>query len=319
MPAIQCVQRKGEKVLITEEEVIKSNKNGMGNDVGKITNYVTSMKEVQSHFPKDSDEYNKLEFRMECGQLFQQAELDKLKGVLTKPMPKYWYKINACGNEEKAKTEKELKDILFLKSLCANKKPYFMIYIYNDLKTKYKTHLKSSSSKCIRELGITLEELMSKENLTDKEKNFIEWYNKLMPVGLGECSMNKICKHIEKEFEGYSLSLKKSSDFDYKVLKVKTKCKDEHREELKKLCNEYVKEISNFKNKKNRNENDDDFVKNRKDLKDKYKKLAIEICKNDKERLNIILELCYEYNNNKQFCWDVVGDLIIKRLEEIKC
>ena len=28
--------------------------------------------------------------------------------------------------------------------------------------------------------------------------------------------------------------------------------------------------------------------------------------------------MCYGCRNNRQFCWDVVGDLIIRRLEELE-
>ena len=73
----------------------------MGNQVGTITNYVTSMMEVLAKFPKDSEEYKTLEYRIECGQLFQQAELDKIKGILATPMPSDWYNISCsafyCG------------------------------------------------------------------------------------------------------------------------------------------------------------------------------------------------------------------------------
>ena len=41
------------------------------------------------------------------------------------------------------------------------------------------------------------------------------------------------------------------------------------------------------------------------------------ICPNNDERLNIILDITYGYNGNKQFCWDTIGDLICKRLEEM--
>ena len=76
MPAIECVQRNAAKVIVTENEIKRTNKNGMGNQVGTITNYVTSMMEVQSLFLKESKEYKELEYRIACGQLFQQAELD---------------------------------------------------------------------------------------------------------------------------------------------------------------------------------------------------------------------------------------------------
>lgn len=76
LPAIECVQRNTEKVIVTEKDIKKTNKDGMGNQVGTITNRVTAMMEVQSHFPKGSKEYSELEYRIECGQLYQQNELD---------------------------------------------------------------------------------------------------------------------------------------------------------------------------------------------------------------------------------------------------
>ncbi len=76
LPAVMCVQNKGDKTKITEKKLIKSNYKTFGNKVGVITNYVTSMKEVQSQFSKDSEEYQILEYRMRCGQLYQQNTID---------------------------------------------------------------------------------------------------------------------------------------------------------------------------------------------------------------------------------------------------
>ena len=53
-------------------------------------------------------------------------------------------------------------------------------------------------------------------------------------------------------------------------------------------------------------------------FKEEFKIRAINICPNEEERLNIVLDMCYGYKNNRQFCWDIVGDLIIKRLEDLK-
>ena len=58
--------------------------------------------------------------------------------------------------------------------------------------------------------------------------------------------------------------------------------------------------------------------KNRKFLYKKFHEEAMNICPNDDERLNIILDITYGYNGNKQFCLDTIGDLICKRLEEIE-
>lgn len=72
LPAIMCVQRKAQKKLVTEEDLIRSNIESFGNDIGRTTNWVTSMFEVQSHYKPGSEEYNILEYRILCGQLYQQ-------------------------------------------------------------------------------------------------------------------------------------------------------------------------------------------------------------------------------------------------------
>lgn len=72
LPAIMCVQRRAEKRVITEQDLIQSNIDSFGDEIGKITNRITSMFEVQAKFPEDSAEYKELDYRIKCGQLHQQ-------------------------------------------------------------------------------------------------------------------------------------------------------------------------------------------------------------------------------------------------------
>ena len=72
LPTIMCVQRKASKKIVTEEDVIASNIASFGDDIGKTTNWITSMFEVRSKFEKGSKEYDELTYRIMCGQLFQQ-------------------------------------------------------------------------------------------------------------------------------------------------------------------------------------------------------------------------------------------------------
>ncbi len=310
LPAIQCVQRNTEKIFPTEKDIIQSNLNGMGNKVGSITNRVTAMKEVQSRFPKDSEEWKIMDYRMGCGQLYQQNELDKIKGIDFKPMPKSWYTIKECEND-------------FQKSLCADKKPYFFIYIYDYIKSDYDNYVKNSNDKCLRRFNINYKELLEKQDKTEEEENFIYWYNKQIPVGFGTCAMNKICWYVEEQFKDYKINLKHNSEFDYNLLKVNRRCTEKHRKELFELMELYIQKIREYKssknNKKKSNNSDrEDKSNNRGYIKKTFKKMAKEICPDDDERLNIVLDMCYGCNNNRQFCWDVIGDLIIKRLEEMK-
>lgn len=304
LPAIECVQRNTSKLLVTEKEVLKTNKNGMGNQVGTITNYVTSMMEVQSHFEKDSKEYKELEYRIECGQLYQQNELDKIKGIVAKPMPSNWYNMGACADDR------------YKQSICAYRKPYFMIYIYDETKRDYKKYTKESNDKCKLIYDCSIQDLYdNKYGLSDEQKEFLFWYEFKMPVGIGECSMNKICRYVESQLDGYKSQLHRNSTFDYNKLKVKRRCTEEHRQLLRELEQEYRECVREYKAQKHFDKGESN--KNRKFLYKKFHEEAMNICPNDDERLNIILDITYGYNGNKQFCWDTIGDLICKRLEEM--
>ena len=305
LPAIECVQRNTSKIIVTEKEVLKTNKNGMGNQVGTITNYVTSMMEVQSHFEKDSKEYKELEYRIECGQLYQQNELDKIKGIVAKPMPSNWYNMGACADDR------------YKQSICAYRKPYFMIYIYDETKRDYKKYIKESNDKCKLIYNCSIQDLYdNKDNLSDEQKEFLFWYEFKMPVGTGECSMNKICRYVESQLDGYKSQLHRNSTFDYNELKVKRRCTEEHRQALRELEQEYRECVREYKAQKHFDKGESN--KDRKFLYKKFHEEAMNICPNDDERLNIILDITYGYNGNKQFCWDTIGDLICKRLEEIE-
>lgn len=71
---IYCVQRNATKVAPTEETQVASNLASFGDDIGKTTNKVTAMYDVQSLFDEDSREYKELEYRIMSGQLYQQNQ-----------------------------------------------------------------------------------------------------------------------------------------------------------------------------------------------------------------------------------------------------
>lgn len=69
LPAIECIQRRAEKKIVTEEDLVIANKNSFGDAIGSTTNKITSQIERQALFEKGSDEYKALEYRIMCGQL----------------------------------------------------------------------------------------------------------------------------------------------------------------------------------------------------------------------------------------------------------
>lgn len=71
-PALMCAQRRAEKKVPEEEDFIQSNIDSFGNEIGQVTNYITSMYEVRAGFDQDSKEYETLSYRIRAGQLYQQ-------------------------------------------------------------------------------------------------------------------------------------------------------------------------------------------------------------------------------------------------------
>ena len=91
LPALMCVQRKAKKKIVTEADAVQSTLDSFGDVIGKTSNWITSMFDVQSQFEKGSKEYQELDYRIKCGQLFQQNAIDKAKGIIAKPMPREWH------------------------------------------------------------------------------------------------------------------------------------------------------------------------------------------------------------------------------------
>ncbi len=75
-PAIVCVQKKAPKNIVTEEGLRAANKNSFGDDIGTITNRITSMYDIISNYDQESTQYKTLEYRIKCGQLLQQDCID---------------------------------------------------------------------------------------------------------------------------------------------------------------------------------------------------------------------------------------------------
>lgn len=72
LPALMCAQRKATKQIPSEDDLIRSNIESFGNEIGQTTNWITSMFEVRAGHKKGTKEYETLDYRIRCGQLYQQ-------------------------------------------------------------------------------------------------------------------------------------------------------------------------------------------------------------------------------------------------------
>lgn len=310
-PALICAQRKADKKVSTEEDFIRSNIESFGNDIGQTTNWITSMFEVQSHFKKDSREYKTLAYRIRCGQLYQQNAIDKAKGIICKPMPRTWHDRHAAN---KIEDESERS---FYRSIVAERKPYFMCYIYPNLMKQYNTYIKNTNRKALREFQMTVDEMkkLPHEKLSDKQRDFLKYFDYRMPVGVGNCIMNKICHKFEEEFDGYISKYNAATRFDYSIMRSDADYSKSQFKAIKRLYENYNKKLRNYAVFANYERVDEcDSLKEMSIMNDEFRKECNIICQNRDSLCNIILDVCYTKSSTKRFAWSMCGTDIIHNL-----
>jgi hypothetical protein len=313
LPALMCVQRKAPKKIVTEEDLISSNIASFGDDIGKTTNWITSMFEVQANFEPGSPEWEVLEYRIRCGQLYQQNSIDKAKGIVAQPMPKSWHDWHAASA-----IEDPVKRQLYLRIL-ADRKPYFMRYIYPDLMRDYNKFVKNTDKHALREFGMTVSELtdVPEDTLTDAQKEFLHYYNRRLPVGPADCVMNRICRMIENVFDGSLVRFRKELDepFDYTILKSGDPYKSSQYYKVLELYEEYNRKLQAFKVYQSR-ERVEKFSADQdlRDMKEAFVRECSAICSSSSVLCDIVLDICYKRSSTKKFAWDICGEQIVENL-----
>lgn len=311
LPALMCVQRKAKKKVVNEDDFIKANIASFGDDIGKITNRITSMFEVQARFPKDSEEYRTLDYRIKCGQLYQQNSIDKAKGIIAKPMPKEWH-----DRHHALMVEDPDKKRLYL-SILADKKPYFMRYIYPDLMKQYNTYIRNTNKKAQREFSLSIDELMEKpeSELNEREQEFIRYYLNCMPVGIGDCVTNQICRRFEKAFDGYVGRHNAESDFDYTIMKSGAEYSTKQYNSILRLFDDYNRRIRDYTVFASRERVDsDEAIANMYMMKVEFRNACDAACSNSQVLCDILLDICYQRSCTKKFAWSMCGKEIVGNL-----
>lgn len=310
-PALMCAQRKAEKKISTADDFIRSNIESFGNDIGQTTNWITSMFEVQSRFREGSKEYEELSYRIKCGQLYQQNAIDKAKGIICKPMPRTWHDRHAANKIE----DDSMRD--FYRSIVADKKPYFMRYIYPALMKQYNTYIKNTERNALREFQMTVKELRSipEDKLTERQRDFLKYYDYRMPVGVGNCVMNRICRRFEQEFDGYIGKHNSVIKFDYRIMRGQADYSPTQYNAIKKLYEDFNKRLRNYAVFADYERVDEcDSYAEMSIMTDEFRRDCNAICQNRDALCNIILDLCYTRSSTKKFAWSMCGQDIIRNL-----
>lgn len=314
LPALMCAQRKATKCVPSEEDIIRSNIASFGDDIGKITNHITSMFDIIAQYDKDSQEYATLDYRIKCGQKFQQDSIDKAKGIISKPMPKGWYdRVAAKGDEcdDESVVQLNLR-------VVADKKPYFMRYIYPSLMRKYNTYISNTNKKALREFRMTMDELIKRENTgesTEEEREFLHYYRVKMPVGVNDCVMNRICRRFEEEFDGYIARHTSEIGFDYTIMKSGAEYSQTQYNTILRLYEAYNRRIQDYMQYAKKERLDEDEHTNlRFVMVQDFRRECQIACSNKDQLCDILLDICYQKEGSKQFVWDMAGEDIIEAL-----
>ena len=226
-------------------------------------------------------------------------------------MPRSWFDRHAVNDIE----DEEQRE--FYRSVMADKKPYFMRYIYPALKKEYNDYIKSSAENCLSTFNMSIEEFFSidPKDFTEEQKIFFNKYKNRMPVGVGDCVMNKICRRFEEEFDGYIGKFNAEHDFDYTILKSGVEYKDTQRRAIQKLYNEYNRILRESAIRNDSTRVDDFDLGMRTGILNKdFTRECFNICSSKRELTDIILDICYIRNSSKKFAWSIVGEGIIQNL-----
>lgn len=309
---LMCVQSKMPKKIPTEDDFIASDINGFGDSIGSVTNRGTNMISLREKFDKNSEEYNRLQYRIRTMMNYQQNAIDRIKGVVAQPIPKEWLECKLSkpkdGDDEVILRKKEIDY-----NIAAEIKPWFFIYRYSQLKIELEKYMKSVKSNCKIRFGKTLEDLYASNSKTEEEEAFIYNYEKYMPISRAPGTMNRICWKIEDEFQ--LVDVFPNVEFDKEILKSNITYSQEEYDAIKKLYDEYGKNLLLISKGRNKNETtaeDAEFSVNQ--LKESFKRDCLTACPNARTLANIVVDICYLSNKNKSFAWDVAGEEIFQNV-----
>ena len=311
-PTLMCLQDSVPKTVPSEKDYINSDINGFGDSIGSVTNKATNMISLRAQFSPDSEEYKRLTYRISTMMNYQQNAIDRIKGVVARPVPKEWLNPRMFKIEEDD-TEAVVREKQINANIAAEIKPWFFIYRYSQIKSELDQYIKTVKSNCKIRFGKSLDDLYASSEKTQEEEAFIYNYEKYMPVSRSPGTMNRICWKIEDAFA--TTNVLPNVEFDYSILKSAAEYTPDEYNAVKQLYDEYNKNMQLFLKQKKQNELGDDEVGfDILHLKDIFTAECIKVCPDLEVLANIVVDMCYTSSKNKTFAWDVAGEQIFNNV-----
>ena len=226
-------------------------------------------------------------------------------------MPLSWHDRHAVNLIEDPEKQ------AFYRSIIADRKPYFMRYIYPDLMKQYNKYIRNTNKNAMREFHMSVKELLEipEADRTPEQTEFLYYYQKQMPVGTHDCVMNRICRRFENEFSGYLQRHNKRTTFDYRIMKSGADYTQYQYNIILKLYHEYNRRIKNYAVFANYERVDEyDSYARSMEIQSEFVRSCEAVCPNTADLCDIILDICYRRKSTKRFAWNICGDQIIRNL-----
>ncbi len=295
------------KSIIFNTMLWESDVRSFNSKVGFITNSSTAMYALLPLFEAGSTEYNEIIQRLKLCRFHQGNEIDKAKGIQTKPFPKEW---TNWQKKYPDMSEEEIAQIDFENKLCINRRPYFMRYLYRTYDRKYKKYLEAYEMVCQTRLGYGIKEVLSNPLPNIEECVIIDSYHKFNPLLDTPSVMNKICHYMEDQIKEIRLGIKGTS-FDALILFDKNVPIDENKlSTMNKLWDEW-------KAVKRKKPEDGVEVEGITHIAKEFHLRAEKISSDGRELANLAAHICYIDNPKapKDFLWLVFGEELLENIK----
>ena len=233
-------------------------------------------------------------------------------------MPKSWYDYHANKIDEVNDSDEEKERKRLYQRICAHKKPYFFSFNYLSLKTEYDKYIANVELKSSSMFKMKYADLKKKECKTEEEQQFVQWAEHRMPLDMSPCIMNRICWAVEEDMA--ELQLVPREKFDSSMIKSGYNYSPALFRAISDAYKQYKQCVSNFIKKKKTeyyvdedNENDEGY-EDIDQLREQFAEKCYNLCPNQYELCDILIDLCYKGRNDKDIVWFVCGDVIIENL-----
>lgn len=311
--------QKTPEIDIVEEDLYKYDLKGFNPKIGFLTNLSTTMYAMIPNYAKNSAERQEIIRRLKQCRKEQGSIIDSAKGLETRPIPKHWTRWTHI-DEDMMNTE-EIEKVNLNNSLIVDKRPEFMIYLYDNYARDLRNFEHNYNIYCVANFGITLDEMLEKhrseKDLDEYESGFINDYYRYAPFLTTDCVTNRVSKYMRSQISKIKQDRKTGENEEILHI-LKDNDIEIDKRKLKQLYNLYKR----YKSEKRklfhiRDMGGEQIYKTLEQYNKAVRQEAYAgISSSIRELANLALTICYEIhpNDNKTFAWNVFGEGIVQNV-----